>query len=93
MMRKLARKNLLVLFLVILTTVDASRLFYLPLPKIHSSHDYAEDFSSNVQNEKLLRDEFVPNSPMERHVYENTEIEAENNQSNHSHVQSKIGNR
>lgn len=81
MMRKFARTNALVLFLVILTTIDASRLFYLPLPKIHSSHDYPLDSSPSVQEEKILRDEFIPNSAMERHMYE-TKAEPENNQSN-----------
>ncbi len=48
-MRMLARGNVALLLLVLTTTIDASRIFYLPLPKIHPSHQ-----SRNEQHDTKL---------------------------------------
>lgn len=91
-MRRLASTNVLVLFLVVITTIDASRIFYFPLLKIHSSHHHELDSSPSVQEstkqriheENIRSDEFIPISAMERNMYDDNERrgEEENNQSN-----------
>lgn len=89
MRRRLASKNVLILLLVVITTIDASRIFYLPLPKLRSSHRHELDSSPSVQEstkqrvqeETIRSDEFIPISALERNMYDNNEKE-ENNQSN-----------
>jgi len=78
-MRRFLKKNVTFLFLVIITTIDASRLFYLPLPKIHSSHDQlkslpiVQESPKETHKEKSISDEFIPISAMERNMYEEQE--------------------
>ncbi len=72
-------KNVIFLFLVIITTINASRIFYLPLPKIHPSHQelksspIAEESIKQSHKEKSIDNEFLPTSAMERHMYEKQE--------------------
>jgi hypothetical protein len=72
-------ENVTFLFLVIITTIDASRIFYLPLPKIHSSHHESESSPSvhesvkQTHEQKSINDEFIPISAMERNMYEEQE--------------------
>ena len=80
-MRRFVSKNVTLLFLVVITTVDASRIFYFPLPKIHSSHHESESSPSVQQpNKQTVSDEFIPISAMERNMYE--EQNEEEDQSN-----------
>ncbi|CAF2420480.1 unnamed protein product [Rotaria sp. Silwood2] len=71
--------NVVLLFLVVITTIDASRIFYLPLPKIHALH---HEFKSSPilqgsamtpYEEKAISDEFIPLSAIERNTYEEQE--------------------
>jgi hypothetical protein len=88
MMRIFVSKNAaLILLIVITTTIDASRVLYLPLPKIHSSHHelkpslIVHDSAQKASNKKKsLSDGFIPPSAMERNMYE----EQEENESNMS---------
>lgn len=77
MLKTFVNKNVAVLFLVVITTIDASRLFYLPLPKVHSIHRKLDPSSSllyesaNIPDENLpVSDEFMPASEMERYIYD-----------------------
>jgi hypothetical protein len=78
-MRRFVSKNATFLFLVIIITIDASRIFYLPLPKVHSSHHELEsspseqDFAKQMHQKKLISDEFIPISAMERNMYDKQE--------------------
>lgn len=74
-MIKFVNNNVCLLFLVVITTIDTSRIFYFPLPKIRSSHNELKPVS-NGQNsiktsyeKKLISDEFIPLSAMERNMY------------------------
>jgi hypothetical protein len=71
-MMKLFVSNNVVLFIVVVTTtIDASRLFYLPLPKIHSSHQQIQ--TPNIVQESIkkpISDEFVPSSAIEQEEIE-----------------------
>jgi hypothetical protein len=85
MMRIFLSNNVTLLFLVIITTIDASRIFYLPLPKIHSSHHelksspIVQESPKKLHEQKSISDEFIPLSAMERNMYEEQE-ESETNQ-------------
>lgn len=68
-MRRFVSKNATFLFLVIITTIDASRIFYLPLPKLHSSYHQSES-SPSAHEQKTINDEFIPISAMERNMYD-----------------------
>ncbi len=76
--------NVAFLFFVIIITIDASRILYLPLPKIHSPHHELQSLpivhESEIKphKEKLINDEFIPLSAMERNMYEKQE-ESESN--------------
>jgi hypothetical protein len=77
-MRRFLCKNATFLFLVVITTIDASRIFYLPLPKIHSSHHESESSPSVQQSAKqTVSDELIPISAMERNMYEEQDEEEE----------------
>ncbi len=84
-MRRFVSKNATFLFLVIITTIDASRIFYLPLPKLHSSHHESESSPSvhesakQVHEQKTISDEFIPISAMERNMYEEQDEEDQSN--------------
>jgi hypothetical protein len=75
MMRRFVSNNVAFLFFVIIITIDASRILYLPLPKIHSSHHELQSspivHESEIKphKEKLINDEFIPLSAMERNMY------------------------
>jgi len=78
-MRRFVSNNVAFLFLVIITTIDASRIFYLPLPKIHSSHHelkpspppvIQESAKQAHHEERSISDKFIPISAMERNMYE-----------------------
>jgi hypothetical protein len=66
MMKIFVSNNVVLLILIVTTTIDASRLFYLPLPKIHPSHQQIP--TPNIIQEttkKPISDEFVPSSAIE----------------------------
>jgi hypothetical protein len=71
-MTKIFMRNHVVLFiLVVTTTIDASRIFYLPLPKIHSSHQEIQ--APKIEQEtikKPISDEFIPASVIEQEEIE-----------------------
>lgn len=75
-MMKIFVSNRVVLFiLVVTTTIDASRIFYLPLPKIHSSHQEIETTKTEQQQQpppikKQKSDEFIPSSILEQEEIE-----------------------
>jgi len=77
-MRRSVGNNVAFLFLVIITTIDASRIFYLPLPKIHSSHHelkpppppIAQESAKRTHEERSISDGFIPILAMERNMYE-----------------------
>jgi len=79
MMRRFVSNNVALLFLVVITTIDASRIFYLPLPKIHSSHQelkpsvITEELEKKSHEEKSINNEFIPLSAMERNMYDEQE--------------------
>ena len=77
MMRRFVSNNVALLFLVVITTIDASRIFYLPLPKIHSSHQQIETPKEELEK-KSINNEFIPLSAMERNMY-NEQEESESN--------------
>jgi len=76
--------NVIFFFLVIITTIDASRIFYLPLPKIHSSqHELksspvTDESEKKIHEERSISDKFIPLSAMERNMYDEQE-ESESN--------------
>jgi len=66
-------KNVACLLLAIITTIDASRILYFPLPKIHSLHHelpIVQEPIKQSNEEKLINDEYIPSSAMERNMYE-----------------------
>jgi hypothetical protein len=71
-MTKIFMRNNVVLFiLVVTTTIDASRIFYLPLPKIHSSQQQIQ--TPKIEQEtikKPISDEFIPASVIEQEEIE-----------------------
>jgi len=71
-MKIFVSNNVVLFILVVTTTIDASRIFYLPLPKIHSSHDQIE--THKIKQEAVAKpatsDEYIPSS-----VFEQEEIE------------------
>lgn len=74
------------LFFVVITTTDASRIFYLPLPKIHSSHHEIESspiLKNELQNKKheqrSISHKFIPLLALERNMYEEEDDESESN--------------
>jgi len=71
MMRIFVSNNVVLFILVVTTAIDASRIFYLPLPKLHSSHENIP--TSNAKEEpikKPISDEFIPSSAIEREEIE-----------------------
>jgi hypothetical protein len=73
-MKIFVSNNVVLFILVVTTTVNASRIFYLPLPKIHSSHDQIETQKTKQETPtKPASDEFIPSS-----VFEQEEIESNN---------------
>ena len=65
---KIFLSNHVVLFiLVVTTTIDASRILYLPLPKFHSAHQAEIPPESN---DKPVSEEFIPSSALEQEEVE-----------------------
>jgi len=83
-MRRFVSSNVAFLFLVIIITIDASRIFSLPLPKIHSSHHelksspIVQELEKQPHEERKISGKFIPLSAMERNMYEEQE-ESESN--------------
>ena len=70
-MRLLVSSNIALFILIITTTIDASRIFYLPLPKIHPSHQRIETEKPVEQTTKRpISDEFIPASAIEQEEIE-----------------------
>lgn len=85
MKRRFVSKNVAILFLLVITTIDASRIFYLPLPKIHSSHhelrsssNAQEEYKKKLHEQRSTSNEFIPLSALERNMYEEQD-ESESN--------------
>jgi len=79
-MRRFVDNNVALFFLVIILTSDASRIFYLPLPKIHSSHNelnlppiVQESEKKPHEEKRSISHEFIPLWAMERDMYEEPE--------------------
>jgi hypothetical protein len=79
MMRRFVSNNAAFFFLVIIITIDASRIFHLPLPKIHSSQHELKSSPITEESEKKTHEErsiihkFIPLSAMERNMYDEQE--------------------
>jgi len=72
MMKIFVSNNVVLFILVVTTTINASRVFYLPLPKIHSSHQQIQTPQKIIQEtiEKPISDEFIPSSVIEQEEIE-----------------------
>jgi len=71
-MKFFVSNHVVLVLLVVTTTIDASRIFYLPLPKIHSSKEHlqqAEKFPEEAPK-KPISDEFIPASALEQEEIE-----------------------
>jgi len=79
MMRRFVSNNVIFFFLVIIITIDASRIFYIPLPKIHSSQQELKSSPNTEESEKKthekrsISNKFIPLSAMERYMYDEQE--------------------
>jgi len=79
MMRRFVSNNAVFFFLVIIITIDASRIFYLPLPKIHpSQHELksspiTEESEKKTHEKRSIFSKFIPLSTMERNMYDEQE--------------------
>ncbi|UJR21675.1 hypothetical protein I4U23_024752 [Adineta vaga] len=71
-MRIFVSNHVVLVLLVVTTAVDASRIFYLPLPKIHSSKQNIQEPPNFVEEapKKQISDEFIPPSAMEQEEIE-----------------------
>jgi len=70
-MKIFVSNNVVLFILVVTTTIDASRIFYLPLPKIHSSHQEIQTTKTEQQPvSKQKSDEFIPASVIEQEEIE-----------------------
>jgi len=70
-MRRFASSNAVLLLLVVTTAIDASRIFYLPLPKIHSSKQHIPPAKFiDETTKKPISDEFIPASAIEQEEIE-----------------------
>ncbi|CAF3665709.1 unnamed protein product [Rotaria sp. Silwood1] len=70
-MKIFVSNNIVLFVLVLTTTIDASRIFYLPLPKIHPTHQQIE--TQKIKEEttkKSISDEFIPPSAVEQEEIE-----------------------
>jgi hypothetical protein len=71
MMKIFVSNNVVLLILVVTTTIDASRIFYLPLPKIHPSNEPIQTPKIVQESaKKPISDEFVPSSAIEQEEIE-----------------------
>ena len=70
-MRIFVSNNVLLFILVVMTTIDASRILYLPLPKLHSSHQQIQiPKIIEETTKKTISDEFIPPSAIEQEEIE-----------------------
>jgi hypothetical protein len=79
-MKRFVSSNVALFFLVIILTIDASRIFYLPLPKIHPSHQEVnsppivqESDKKPHEEKKSISNAYIPLWAMERDMYEEPE--------------------
>ncbi|CAF1201900.1 unnamed protein product [Adineta steineri] len=71
MMKIFVSSHVVLLILVATTTIDASRIFYLPLPKIHSSKQQIQPPKIIEETtKKPISDEFIPDSVIEQAEFE-----------------------
>ncbi|CAF1108834.1 unnamed protein product [Adineta steineri] len=71
MMKIFVSSHVVLLILVATTTIDASRIFYLPLPKIHSSKQQIQPPKIIEETtKKPVSDEFIPDSVIEQAEFE-----------------------
>lgn len=71
MMKIFVSNNVVLFILVVTTTIDASRIFYLPLPKIHPSHQEIQPLKTEQEPvQKPKSDEFIPSSVIEQEDFE-----------------------
>jgi hypothetical protein len=71
MMKIFVSNNVVLLILVVTTTIDASRVFYLPLPKIHPTNQQIQTPKIVQESAKNpISDEFVPPSAIEQEEIE-----------------------
>jgi len=71
MMKIFVSNHVVLLILVVTTTIDASRIFYLPLPKIHSSHEQIQPPKIKEETpQKTISEEFIPSSAIEQEEIE-----------------------
>lgn len=71
-MRVFVSNRVVLVLLVVTTTIDASRIFYLPLPKIHSSKEHLQQAAKFPEEapKKPVSDEFIPASALEQEEVE-----------------------
>ncbi|CAF3633594.1 unnamed protein product [Adineta steineri] len=70
-MKIFVSSHVVLLILVATTTIDASRIFYLPLPKIHSSKQQIQPPKIIEETtKKPISDEFIPDSVIEQAEFE-----------------------
>jgi hypothetical protein len=70
-MRIFLSNNVVLFILVVTTTIDASRILYFPLPKIHSSHQQIQiPKIIEETTKKPISDEFIPSSVIEQEEIE-----------------------
>lgn len=70
-MKIFVSNNIVLFILVVTTSIDASRILYLPLPKIHPSHQQVETPKDTQETSKNTRsDEFIPPSVIEQEEIE-----------------------
>jgi len=76
-MKMFARGNVALLLLVLATTIDASRIFYLPLPKIHPSHPSLQPSRNEQHDTKSAGNDRVLPSKANEHdkIIEREEVE------------------
>jgi hypothetical protein len=72
MTKNFMSNNAVLFILVVTTTIDASRIFYLPLPKIHPSNQEIQTPPKAEQEtiKKSISDEFIPASVIEQEEIE-----------------------
>jgi len=70
MMKLFVSYHVVLLILVVTTTIDASRLFYLPLPKIHPTHQQEQIKTIDETTKKPISDEYIPESVLEQEEIE-----------------------
>lgn len=70
-MKVFVTNNIVLFILVVTTTIDASRVLYLPLPKIYPSNQHVEPPKDTQEIAKNTRsDEFIPPSAIEQEEIE-----------------------